>query len=159
MKTIKKIVAAFLAGVIAVTALCAVAGAENILETKNTLPNGKKITLSCSGSNRGDKNVIKDYKLKLSKSGKLSISYTIDSLRHTYLYLFDSDGAAVKNDVSDVKSGTCHYNSSMGMIDIGRNTTTNIGKGKIEYNLNKGTYYLRVNCDKYNKGKFQLTPK
>ena len=158
MKIIRKITAAFLAGVMAVTALCAVVGAESILDTKTTLPNGKKITISCKG---GDiiQDIVKNYKLKITKSGKLSISYTTDGVQEIYISLFDSDGAPIASDTAEAKSGSCRYSSWNKNTEIWWNSSSKVGTGKITYDLKKGTYYLKVVCDDYNEGKFKFTPK
>lgn len=158
MKIIKKITAALIAGVMAVTALCAVVGAESIFDTKTTLPNGKKITISCNGGNMIN-DVVKNYKFKVSKSGKLSISYTTDSVQYIYISLYDSDGAALESDTAEAKSGSCRYSSWNKHTEIWWNSSSKVGTGKITFDLKKGTYYLKVECDDYNKGKFKFTPK
>lgn len=98
MKIIRKITAAFLAGVMAITALCAVVGAESIFDTKATLTSGKKVTINYKTAESIS------YKIKVAKSGTLKIKYTIEDTDVDF-YLYDSEGTAIAANSYNAKSG------------------------------------------------------
>ena len=157
MKIIKKITAAFLAGVMAVTALCAVAGAESMLDAKTTLPNGKKITISCDGTNSS---VERYYKFKVSQKGNFTIDYSLNCVQEVDIYICDSDGIKIASDKTEAKTGDCSYNDYYGEVSLRSEIyTTKLGAGKVTYFLKKGTYYMMIKCTNFEKGKFKFTPK
>lgn len=157
MKTIKKIVAAFLAGVIAATALCAVAGAESMLNAKTTLKNGKKTTISCDGTNSKTERY---YKFKITKNGKFTIDYILNCVQSVDIYLCNSDGEYIECEGLESKTGRCDYYAYHGYTRVKSDIyTTKLGSGKLTYNLKKGTYYLMAKCTNFEKGTFKFTAK
>lgn len=149
MKVIRKIIASLLAGVIAVCALCAVAGAESIFDTKSKLESGKKTTISYSKTYE-----VKTYKFKVSKSGTLKFSYSVDSVNVDF-WLYDSEGTPVSITSKSSKSGNLYAWSENTCIGVRRNEVSGIGTGEFTYKVKKGTYYLKT--EGYSKGKLKLT--
>ncbi|MGN0655353.1 MAG: Ig-like domain-containing protein [Ruminiclostridium sp.] len=150
MKVIKKIIASLLAGVIAVSALCAVAGAESIFDTKTALTSGKKVTISYTTA--GPKN----YKIKVAKSGTLKINYTVESTDVNF-YLYDSEGTSVPAETYSAKSGRLYTNYGDTEVVAQKNSTSGIGSGEITFKVKKGTYYFSAKNVWYGSGKLKLT--
>ena len=150
MKIIKKITAAFLAGVMAVTALCAVAGADTIFDTKATLTSGKKTTVKYSKSMEE-----KNFKFKVSKSGTLKFVYSLEGVNINF-YLYDSEGTPVSIASKSVKSGDLYTFYDDTNVDTKAGYNSGIGSGEFTYKVKKGTYYLKTVCG-WDSGKLKLT--
>lgn len=151
MKILKKIAAVLAAGVMAMTALCASAGAESALDAKTALTSGKKTTINFDGKNP------MSYKIKVAEKGTIKFNYTIESNDFRF-FLYDSDGASIAVDSMSSKSGRVYYEkSSGGYVHAQKVYSTGIGSGTFEYKVKKGTYYLMINTSFYSAGKLKLT--
>ena len=137
MKIAKKIAAALLAAAMAFTALVIPVGADSIYDTAKEAISGTKYT-----STHPKTWDYADYKVKVSKSGVLSIDITAGLVR-AILYVFDSDGNSIACDGYSIKTGTLGKIGDDN-ISFDWNDKTETIVFNATYQVNKGTYYIRV---------------
>ena len=136
MKIMKKIAAALVAAVLAITAFAVTASADSIYDTAKEIKSGVEVTATGVGYEE-----CADYKINVTKSGTLSLNLTI-GMDYSYVYVLDSDGNSVKySDYQEIAGNVswytdsfyCHWNSSTEKIKL-----------KADYSVEKGTYYIRL---------------
>lgn len=137
MKITKKIVLVVLAAIMMIGALAVSVSADSIYDTAVDLPSGKQQSFTLSSSRD-----CKDYKVTLSKKGTLKFSINA-SIQTSYLYVYDADGNLITANSCDAATGSASiYNDR---VNFNWNGTTENFKGTAEYELAKGTYYIRFN--------------
>lgn len=155
MSIIRKIAALFVAAVVSVGALGAVsvsAGAESIFSTAKELKSGVK-----AKGYLNQKRTPADYKISVSKSGTLKINYTI-CLEMSDIIVLDSNGNVVPYFEYNMISGE-DKKYHQGYITPYWNKTTEQCKLSASYEVEKGTYYIRLITEATinGTGKYELT--
>lgn len=153
MKIMKKIAAALLAAVMAVTAFAVTASADSIYDTAKEIKSGVAVTATGVGVCENT-----DYKIKVTKSGKLSLNLTI-GMDSAKVYVLDSDGNGVKYSDYQAVAGSSDW-SSYNYFKCRWNSSTEKIKLKADYSVQKGTYYIRIEHDtfgNYGNRKINLT--
>lgn len=149
MKFMKKVAAAFVAAVMAVSAFAAItvtAGADSIYDTAKEIKSGSAVT--ATGITTGQ---CADYKVNVTKSGTLTLDFTA-GMNYAYIYVYDSDGNTVPYSDYDIKSGSKSDDS----LRLKWNAATEKVKAKVSYLVEKGTYYIRIKNDYYSGGNYKL---
>lgn len=136
MKIMKKIAAALVAAVMAVTAFAVTASADSIYDTAKEITSGKenKVTGVGSGS-------CVDYKVKVTKSGTLNLNITA-GFKWGYLWVYDSEGNALSYESYEMISGEMNSTNDQRLYMTWNKATEKI-KIKASYSVSKGTYYIR----------------
>lgn len=139
MKKVKRIMAAVLSAVMALSAVTICAGAKSIEETATAITSGKTYSTKLFyDSYYGGDNA--DYKITASQDGDLKIKLT-SQMYDLYIYVFDSDGnTLVANEVSST-SGEAYEQSTR--VATYWNDTFEKYAGTISYSIKKGTYYIQ----------------
>lgn len=155
MKFMKKVAAAFVAAVMAVSAFAAItvtAGADSIYDTAKEIKSGSKVTGYLL-----ETRTPKDFKITVSKAGTLKIEYNIN-LWLSDLIVYDSNGNVVPYYECNEIIGT-NTKQHQGYITPCWNETTEQCKLSASYDVNKGVYYIRAITEASIKGtgKFELT--
>ena len=158
MKFMKKVAAAFVAAVMAVSAFAAItvtAGADSIYDTAKEIKSGveNKVTGIVSGGN-----VSVDYKVKVTKNGTLTLNINA-GIHEAYLYVYDSDGNLLSYENYEMTSGEMKSTSNQ-RLNMSWNSATEKIKMKATYSVSKGTYYIRLKRDTWwsnGDGKVSLT--
>lgn len=144
MSIIRKIAALFVAAVVSVGALGAVsvsAGAESIYDTAKEIKSGKEYVATGITENHSA-----DYKFTATKSGTLKINLTA-GFNYAYIYVYDKDGNQLSyNDYELISGSVC---SSLDGLELEWNPATEKIKANISYEINKGTYYIRIQNSSY----------
>lgn len=141
----KKIIAVALAAVMTAAALALPASAESIADTAKSKKSGESFSIKLNNSDNHD------YKVKLTKGGDLKINLTA-AVAKTYIYVYDSDGNKLLPTSSACKdtTGSSYQSSYSGYTYCEWNSTMEKYKGLITYtDLDKGTYYIRINKSAY----------
>lgn len=137
MKIMKKIAAALVAAVMAITAFAVTASADSIYDTAKEITSGKenKVTgvgyIDCV-----------DYKVKVTKSGMLSLNVTA-GFKWGNLWVYDSEGNALSYESYEMISGEM-YSTNDQKLNMQWNAATEKIKFKADYSVSKGTYYIRL---------------
>lgn len=135
MKITKKIMSVVLAAIMVIGALSVSASADSIYDTAVNLPSGEKQSFTL-----GPWRDCKDYKVTLSKKGTLKFNINV-SASNAYLYVYDADGNIITANSCDTTTGSANiYNDK---VELKWNNTTENFKGTAQYELAKGTYYIR----------------
>ncbi|MCM1335467.1 MAG: Ig-like domain-containing protein [Bacteroides sp.] len=142
---LKKLIAVALAAVMTATALMIPAAADSIADTAKSKTSGSSFSIKLAdGKNH-------DYKVKLTKSGDLKINLT-SAVATTNIYVYDTDGNSLLPTASACKdtTGNSWQNSFSKYTYCNWNNTMEKYKGLITYtDLDKGTYYIRINRGAY----------
>lgn len=146
MKITKKIMSVVLAAVMVIGALAVSVSADSIYDTAVDLPSGEKQTFTLSNE--------KDYKVKLSKKGTLTININA-SVATSRLWLYDADGNKIIPSEYDFTTGKGSSNSER--LECSWNSTTENFKCTVKYELAKGTYYIRYERNYYTSGNGKTT--
>lgn len=148
MKITKKLMSVVIAAVMVIGALAVSVSAEGIEDTAVDLSSGKKESFVLNGGSS------KDYKIKLSKAGTLTLNLT-SQISTTKVYLYDSDGNTI--DANDVSSTSGSLDGDYRTpVWLSWNKTMEKFVGKVQYELKKGTYYIRIERS-YNSGNGKVT--
>lgn len=137
MKIMKKIAAALVAAVMAITAFAVTASADSIYDTAKEITSGKenKVTgvgyIDCV-----------DYKVKVTKSGMLSLNVTA-GFEYGNLWVYDSEGNALSYESYEMISGEMRSTDNQKLYMRWNSATEKI-KLKADYSVSKGTYYIRL---------------
>ncbi len=136
MKQIKKFLSVLMACVIVFSAMVFPASAASIYDTAKKLNSGETATavLGYEGA--------ADYKITVAESGTLKINFTA-GLDYAYLYVLDADGNQVSRSDINVSSGR-EYLSKPDKHHFVWNSQTETIKATVEYQVKKGTYYIRL---------------
>lgn len=135
MKLAKRIAAAFLAAVMAVSAFAVCASAESIYDTAKEIKSG--VTKTVTGVEFED---CVDYKVNVTKSGTLSLKIEA-GMPWVQLFVYDSDGNMLSFSDYEMISGRMY---SLENRQMEWNSTTEKVKMNASYSVSKGTYYIRV---------------
>lgn len=154
MKLAKRILAAFLVAVMAVSAFVVCASAESIYDTAKEIKSG--VTKTVTGINKYGGCI--DYKVNVTKKGTLSLDFTVGA-KCAKLYVYDSDGNTISCSDYEMISGKISPYSECLYLEY--NQATEKIKAKVSYPVTKGTYYIRLrNANDYyhgGDGKVSLT--
>lgn len=136
MKIMKKIAAALVAAVMAITAFAVTASADSIYDTAKEITSGKenKITGVGYGS-------CVDYKVKVTKSGMINLNITA-GFNYGSLWVYDSEGNALSYESYEMISGEM-YSTDNQELYVKWNAATEKIKFKASYSVSRGTYYIR----------------
>lgn len=141
MKIFKKIAALVAAATLAISACAVSASAASIEDTAVSLTLGDEVTCEYDGKS-GE---IYDYKITVKEKGTVSVKVNSNT-EYCSVYLFDEDCANVGVGSLNIKTG-----SKAGFGEAGdpfADFSANNASGKIvattTWNVNKGTYYVRV---------------
>lgn len=130
----KRILTFFMTCILLVSCCSISVGAAAIFETAKTLKSGKTVkTQIDSGAND-------DYVIKCTKSGMLTIEYTV-GMSIAGIYVFDSDGARVDFEKVTVKTGS--YSDRSDHFRAYYDKESGVAVGTATYKVKKGTYYIR----------------
>lgn len=143
MKFFRKLAALLAAAVVAATALTAVtvtAGADSIYDTAKEITSGKENKVTGISYNQ-----CVDYKVKVTKSGTLSLNITA-GFKWAYLWVYDSEGNALSYESYEMISGEMKSTDGQGLWTLW-NAATEKTKIKANYSVSKGTYYIRLKND------------
>ncbi len=137
MKRIKQILAIVMVAIMALTALTFSASSESIEDTAKTITSGTQYSTKLR--NTYD---TADYKIVLSKSGKLTINVTSE-MSYSTLTLYDSNGNYIDTGDVEPTTGSAYFKSNE--ICCSLYSSSIIGKciTKVTFSLDAGTYYLR----------------
>ncbi len=159
MKIMKRLAAFLAAAIVAVSAFAVTASAAgSIFDAKKTLTSEEKV----SGKILGPDQPV-DYKIKVSKSGTLKITYSVE-LWLSDLYVYDSSANVVPYTSVDFTMGSSHGGNES-VVTLEWNEASQSAKFTATYKVKKGTYYIRaitmVSQSQYEKGtsKFTITAK
>ncbi|MBD5141474.1 MAG: hypothetical protein HDT25_08685 [Ruminococcus sp.] len=148
MKITKKIMSVILAAIMVIGALAVSVSADSIYDTAVDLPSGEKQTFTLSDYQQ------KDYKVKLSKSGTLTININA-RIEWSGLWLYDEDGNKIVPSEYDFTTGKGSSNSERLFCEW--NSTTENFKCTAKYELKKGTYYIRYERNNWKGGSGKTT--
>lgn len=148
MKITKKIMSVVLAAVMVIGALAMSVSADSIYDTAVDLPSGKAQSFTLPSYQQ------KDYKVKLSKKGTLTININA-SVATSRLWLYDADGNKIIPSEYDFTTGKGSSNSER--LECSWNSTTENFKCTVKYELAKGTYYIRYERNYYTSGNGKTT--
>lgn len=148
MKITKKIMSVVLAAVMVIGTFAVSVSADSIYDTAVNLPSGKSQSFTLSSYQQ------KDYKVKLSKSGTLTININ-SSIAMSGLWLYDADGNKIAPNEYNFTTGKGSANSERLLCEW--NSTTENFKCTVKYELKKGTYYIRYEKNNYSKGNGKTT--
>lgn len=150
MKITKKIMSIVLAAFMVIGSLAVSVSADSLFDSAVKLPSGKKQTFTLASNGK------KDYKVTLSKKGTLTVNITSRTAR-TAIHLYDSAGKKI--DAIDVTSVAGSLDGDYRTpIYLSWDNVVEEYSGKIQYELNKGTYYIRIVRDRNSgSGKVNLT--
>lgn len=150
MKIMKKVVAAVAAAVMAATAIVVTASADSIYDTAKEIKSGVEVTATGIGFNE-----CADYKIKVTKSGTLSLNLTI-GMDYANVHVLDSDGNGVKYNDFQAVTGTADWNdlkyTNGNYFHCYWNSSTEKIKLKANYEVEKGTYFIRIQHDSWGWG-------
>lgn len=137
MKKLIRTLAAVMAFVMMFTAMVIPANAASIYDTAKKLKSGDTATavLGYEGA--------ADYKITVSKRGTLKINFSA-GLYQAYLYVLDADGNQLIMSDVNVLSGSEHASSKPDKLWFVWNSQTETIKANAEYEVEKGTYYIRL---------------
>ncbi len=146
MKKTKKIVSIFMAAVIALTVLVFTVSADSIEDTSQDIASGKEISMTLP--NR----YYAAYKIVAAEDGTVTVDFTA-KIEYLYFYLYDSNGHAVGSTSIDVTSGSIN-GGGQGRDYVYFNWNSIIEKtvASVSWNVNKGTYYLKLDRSAYSDG-------
>lgn len=146
MKITKKIMSVVLAAIMVISALAVSVSAESIYDTAVDLPSGEKQSFTFASLYDA-----KDYKITLSKKGTMKINVNAYTTR-AYLYVYDSEGNNIECKETNFTTGNADIRKDY--VFCSWNKTTENFKGTAEYELEKGTYYIRFKRDRWSDGGF-----
>lgn len=141
----KKILATALAAVVTAAALIMPVSAASIADTAKSKKSGESFSIKLNNSDNHD------YKVKLTKDGDLKINLTA-AVKETNIYVYDTDGNKLLPTSSACKdtTGSSYKSSISGYTYCQWNNALEKYKGYITYtDLDKGTYYIRINKGTY----------
>lgn len=135
----KKILAIALAAVMTAAALMIPASAASIADTAKSKKSGESFSIKLNTTD------YHDYKIKLTKSGSLKISLT-SAAERTRINVLDADGNKVLPNSNACKdtTGNSYKDTFNNNVYCTWNGTMEKYKGTIVYELEKGTYYIRI---------------
>lgn len=141
MKHLKKILAAALAAAMAFVMLAVPAGAESIADTAKAIKSGKQYSHVFAGKYA---ETAADYKIVSKSNGSLNINISANC-EYAGFSLYDSDFNKVACTSTGVKTGSI-YTGGAGyeFTAFEWNRTGEKISANINYDIKKGTYYLRV---------------
>ena len=142
MKIMKKIAAALVAAVMAITAFAVTASADSIYDTAKEITSGKENKVTGVGYSG-----CADYKIRVTKSGTLSMNITA-GLECVFIYVYDSDGNQLSYEDYEMISGNMYSTDDQRLRATWNKATEKI-KLKASYTVTKGTYYVRVQRDSW----------
>ena len=138
MKSIKKVLAFLMAGIMAVTALCITASAEPIGTNATAIKSGKSYSAKLIGFEAVD------YKISVAKAGQLKLKLK-SSAEATVVTVVDEDGAgAYLTDISNVSGEFRRVGYAGNDQAACRDSRTEIYSGTFTFEVKKGTYYIRL---------------
>lgn len=137
MKIFKKALSILMASVIMVTAFAVTLSAASIEDTAKIIDSGKKI----SDTMYGNESVA--YKINISKKGILKIHFTA-KCEFLKVFLYDKNGNRVdESDVEYISGGDWSiYDIGENYIDFEWNEKVEKIEAKLQYTVEKGTYYI-----------------
>ncbi len=135
----KKFLAVLLSAAMTAAMLLLPAGAESIADTAKSRKSGDAFSIKLNTTD------YHDYKIKLTKSGNLKISLTA-AVERTRINVFDSDGNKVLPTSSKCEdtTGNSYKDTYNKNVYCTWNEAMEKYKGTIVYELEKGTYYVRI---------------
>ncbi len=141
MKIFKKIAALIAAATVAAGALAVTASAASIEDTAVSMKLDEEIVCEFDG-NSGE---LYDYKINVKEKGTLSVKVNTDS-KYCSVYLFDEDCSNVPIKAVDVKNGKIESLGKTGdpFVSFYYNPASGKTVATSTWNVNKGTYYIRV---------------
>lgn len=148
MKIAKKIAAAMLAAAMAFTALVLPVGADSIEDTAVSLKSGESYSKHMYNTyNNGHYGTFADYKLTATSQGTLSLTIT-STTNYTGIVLYNSNFDRVTVTSYDIITGSATTDwTGRGYIEIQENSVAEKSVSKVNWDISKGTYYLRIYND------------
>ncbi len=146
MKKITKILSVLMAAVMLMTALCVPAYAADELKSAKLVDSGSKVSFKC----KFDKNqygyyyveVPKIFKVEVAKKGTLQLDF-ISGTSALKVDVMTGDGSEllVFNEKKEVSGRVVHWNTG---TQIWWNENLKKAKSTLKYEVEKGTYYVKV---------------
>jgi len=169
MRKFTKILSVFMAAIMLMTALCIPASAADEYASAKTVNSGSKVSFELKAKKYrddgsfDDNGIAKIFKVELSKKGALQLDI-ISAVSETIIQVIDEEGTETfKYSEKKITSGKYYstLGSSFGANGSSLHWDKSLKKSKatLKYELEKGTYYIKVCGDVFTKveGKTSIT--
>lgn len=163
MKKITKILSVIMAAVMLMTALCVPASAADEFKSAKLVNSGSKVSFSLKADKTYDdgrfkgNGIAKIFKIELSKKGTLQLDI-VSAVSKTTIQVLDEDGAeAFRQNEKKITTGV--YSTYKTNEYLSWDSDVKKSKATLKYNLEKGTYYIKIFGDSGAKvaGKTSIT--